>query len=112
MAKDREVHMTHCGPLNDGVCKYGDEDCPALSGDTKNLWTHEQVDNLNEYQVAGVMHPFTCGNEHPGNKVLVATVRGWICTGCDWTQDWAHPFMISGAAVEAARKAMKGEPDA
>jgi hypothetical protein len=75
---------------------------------TKEIWTHEQVHNLNEYQVAGVMHPFTCGNEHPGDKVLVATVRGWICTGCDWQQDWAHPYMITGAAVEAARRAMKG----
>lgn len=25
------VHMAHCGPLNDGVCKYGEDDvCPAL----------------------------------------------------------------------------------
>lgn len=25
------VHMSHCGPLNDGVCKYGQDDiCPAL----------------------------------------------------------------------------------
>jgi hypothetical protein len=45
------------------------------------------------------LHPFTCGNrdDHPvvaGDKgVLVPTVRGWICPFCDYTQNWAHPFM-------------------
>jgi len=78
----------------------------------KEIWTHEQVHNLNEYQVAGVMHPFTCGNEHPGDKELVATVRGWICTGCDYTQDWAHSFMIDGSAVDAARKGFMGVTNA
>lgn len=29
-SSDYEVHMSHCGPLNDGVCKYGqDATCPA-----------------------------------------------------------------------------------
>ena len=23
------VHEAHCGPLNDGVCKYGELDCPV-----------------------------------------------------------------------------------
>lgn len=26
--------MAHCGSLNDGVCKYGDEDCPAANAMT------------------------------------------------------------------------------
>lgn len=48
------------------------------------------------------MHPFTCGNRsgHPdlaGDKgVLVPTVRGWICPFCDYSQHWAHPFMMRG----------------
>lgn len=68
-------------------------------------FTPEQVVALNDYQRARRFHPFTCGNNrgtHPfydGDKgVLVATVRGWICMFCDYTQDWAHPFMaLSGS---------------
>ncbi len=25
---------------------------------------------------------------------LVATTSGWICTTCDYTQDWAHEYMV------------------
>lgn len=71
---------------------------------TTALWTYEQVANLNAYQRAGVMHPFTCGNEHDGERDLVATVRGWICTCCDYTQDWAHDFMLDGSAVAAGQQ--------
>lgn len=56
-------------------------------------FTPEQVDNLNHYQHAGRMHPFTCGNYHDGDHTLVATEGGWICCHCDYTQDWAHKFM-------------------
>jgi len=58
------------------------------------LWGWRQIDNLNRYQRSGVMHPFTCGNDHDGDRTLVATRRGWICCHCDYTQDWAHEFML------------------
>lgn len=35
------VHMAHCGELNDGVCKYGDDDCPAIpvtKQDAAEVW--------------------------------------------------------------------------
>lgn len=65
------------------------------------LWTQEQVDALNRYQ-QGYMHPFTCANRGDGNHptvggdhgILTATVDGWICNHCDYTQDWAHDFML------------------
>jgi hypothetical protein len=62
-------------------------------------WTPEQVAALNRFQREGGMHPFTCGGEHaPGSPVLVARIDGWHCSdpygeGCDYRQDWAHPFM-------------------
>lgn len=62
-------------------------------------WTPEQVAALNRFQREGGMHPFTCGGEHaPGLPVLVARIDGWHCSdpygeGCDYRQDWAHPFM-------------------
>lgn len=62
-----------------------------------DLWTDEQVEKLNEYQTKGHMHPFTCGNDHDGERVLVATRQGWVCPSCSYTQDWAHEFMFEGA---------------
>lgn len=55
-------------------------------------WTAEQVDGLNAWQ-DGPMHPFTCGNDHTGGRVLLATVNGWRCPSCDYVQTWAHDFM-------------------
>lgn len=47
------------------------------------------------------MHPFTCRDRagHPmlagDNGILVPTVRGWICPFCNYTQNWAHEFMMT-----------------
>lgn len=64
-------------------------------------WTEDQVINLNDYQAAGVMHPFTCANrgkgEHSLFGVLIANTDGWNCPECDYAQDWAHDFMVNGA---------------
>ena len=68
-------------------------------GMSVNVFTKEEVVNLNEFQNAGVMHPFTCGNDDCRCD-LVATVRGWICLYCDYTQDWAHDFMKDGSAIK------------
>lgn len=53
------------------------------------------------------MHPFTCANRSEGHPfrdgdygVLVATVDGWTCPDCDYTQDWAHTFMLDPAMGE------------
>lgn len=59
-------------------------------------WTAEQVRSLNGYQGEARMHPFTCGREHGDyTPLLEATPAGWVCNwkGCDYTQDWAHPWM-------------------
>ncbi|RWB67605.1 hypothetical protein [Mesorhizobium sp.] len=67
-------------------------------------FTAEQVENLAHNQTSGHVHPFTCANRGDGNHrnaygdlgALVATVRGWICPFCDYTQDWAHGGMLTG----------------
>lgn len=63
-------------------------------------WTEEQVINLNDYQKAGVMHPFTCANRgkdgHSLFSTLIANTDGWNCPECDYTQNWAHDFMVDG----------------
>jgi hypothetical protein len=52
-------------------------------------WTDEQIQLLLLWQTGGWIHPYTCGNDsnHP---VLVPTENGWICSVCDYTQNWAH----------------------
>lgn len=57
-------------------------------------FTPDQVHALNEYQIDGYFHPFTCPNrkDHmPG--ILVATEAGWVCSTCEYTQDWCLEFM-------------------
>jgi hypothetical protein len=64
-------------------------------------WTTEQVEALNRYQISGRGHPFTCGGNRcdefhlDGQGVLVATENGWVCRYCDYTQDWAHAWMLT-----------------
>lgn len=59
-------------------------------------FTPEQVVALNNYQTDGRFHEFTCGvdSRHPA---LVATATGWVCPTCDYTQSWAHDFMLAPA---------------
>jgi len=42
-------------------------------------WTDEQVENLNRWQHAGHVHEFTCPNDHPASRVLIARKDGWHC---------------------------------
>jgi hypothetical protein len=70
-------------------------------------WTKDEVISLMDFQEAGHFHEFTCvrrddGN-HAGSGALVPTVRGWICQFCDYTQDWAHDFMLNGSHREASK---------
>lgn len=60
-------------------------------------WTEREVKALNKYQEARIMHPFTCGEEHLSEAVLVATEDGWICPVplCYYTQNWAWDFMLN-----------------
>jgi hypothetical protein len=67
-------------------------------------WTDEEVAALERWQ-SGPFHPFTCPNRREGHRVttdlgvLVPTGQGWTCPDCDYTQDWAHSFMISTTAA-------------
>ncbi|HSW65462.1 MAG TPA: hypothetical protein VLH56_19455 [Dissulfurispiraceae bacterium] len=52
-------------------------------------WTDEQCRILNEFQVDGRFHPYTCGT-CPSSPTLIATRAGWRCPYCGYRQDWAH----------------------
>jgi hypothetical protein len=68
-------------------------------------WTSEQVASLNEYQRSGAFHPFTCGQCRDADPdlplrddhLLTATVDGWTCPTCDFTQGWAWAWMADGS---------------
>ena len=61
-------------------------------------WTQEFANDLNKYQVAGWMHPYTCPNKSDGNhqeeEFLIATTLGWVCLSCNYKQTWAHDFTV------------------
>jgi hypothetical protein len=59
-------------------------------------WTDAQVENLNRWQQAGHVHPFTCPNDHAESRVLLAQNDGWHCPSCEYTQTWAHAMMALG----------------
>lgn len=72
-------------------------------------FSYHQVEALNLYQLSNRFHPFCCfgpnKKDHPLEAKLVATVRGWICPYCDYTQYWAHEFMVTiGEEIIAERK--------
>lgn len=72
-------------------------------------FTREQVAALNDWQRCGWVHAFTCENRasHVGEGELVATLTGWICPQCTYTQDWAHSLMLTlpPNPLDAFRKA-------
>ena len=59
-------------------------------------FTVDQVKSLSDWQNNGRVHPFMCGSHSGLGSVLVPTVRGWICQFCEYTQEWAHDFMLDG----------------
>ncbi len=75
----------------------------------KAPWTEEEVEHLLAWQKSDHMHPFTCPNRADGKHfkmtgdrdlgVLLPNTQGWICPDCDYTQDWAHTFMLDGSAL-------------
>ena len=71
-------------------------------------FTPEQVDSINGFQDAGVMHPFTCpcddhsyrGDHWDGSHVsLVATEDNMVCPdpACPYTQSWVHHYMADNS---------------
>jgi len=67
------------------------------------IFSPEEVKSINEYQKAGLMHPFTCGADNhnsahlDGEGILVAKEDGLHCPFCDYTQYWCHSFMKDGS---------------
>jgi hypothetical protein len=68
-------------------------------------WSDDEVNNLMVFQSSGLMHPFTCGTD--GCRAnLVPTNDGWVCAYDDYTQDWAHKWMVDGSALASLREGL------
>jgi hypothetical protein len=72
-------------------------------------FTSQEVESLNRWQNATWVHPYTCGSGRrkdathvDGEGKLVATETGWSCPYCEYTQDWAHGFMMQGPTPKPA----------
>lgn len=53
-------------------------------------FTDWQRRRLQDWQVGARWHPFTCPND---GRSLVPMDR-WVCSACDYEQEWAHAFMV------------------
>jgi hypothetical protein len=58
-------------------------------------WTQDEITALNRWQNLGYVHPFTCPTNHLAARILEARKDGWHCPSCDYTQNWAHDFMLT-----------------
>jgi hypothetical protein len=72
-------------------------------------WTADQVANLNAYQQAGVMHPFTGERQSNGDEtILIATSVGWIAApDGPVVQTWAYAMMADGSWSTGTRPKRK-----
>lgn len=54
--------------------------------------TKEEIDDLNNRQKSGKVHPYTCGGNRTDEKhldgegILIATEDGWMCPYCEYRQ--------------------------
>jgi len=69
----------------------------------------EQVAYLEIWQYALPVHPFDCRNEHEGERTLLPTENGWICSSCDYTQDWCHASMCEKPEWEGIQNELQFE---
>jgi hypothetical protein len=63
-------------------------------------WDGAQVDNLNDFQWMNIeFPPYTCDrcNGEDEDRALVATTDGWVCPGCNYTQNWASEYAANGS---------------
>lgn len=89
------------------------EDKNPLFEEIRTPFSPIQVELLNEYQKSDIMHPFTCmgirckkRTEQENEGILIATEEGWICPCGQYTQLWAHAFMLTIKEMKERRKNM------
>jgi hypothetical protein len=71
-------------------------DCLAAeSVRVRSPFTDSQVEALHAWQRNPAVHSFTC----PTCGWDLVPGKHWTCTGCDYTQYWAHPFMAGTATT-------------
>jgi hypothetical protein len=69
-------------------------------------FTDAQCISFNEFQDSGVFHPFTCGYNSQ-HQLLKADNEYVYCLDCEYTQDWAHDWMLNGKWQEGLVTCLK-----
>ncbi len=72
-----------------------------IDDQVKAPFTKEEAEKLNQYQKLGFLHEFTCPNKHPDRTLIAKEGEGWHCPHCDYTQNWAHLFMLNIEEMKA-----------
>lgn len=67
-------------------------------------FTQAQITKINNFQSAGIVHPFTCPNDSEG---LVAHADGMHCPSCDYRQTWVHEPMADNSMLNDMAAMMK-----
>lgn len=65
---------------------------------TQAPFTQDQINHIDEYQHAGIVHELTCAN---GHGALVAEAAGLSCPQCEYTQDWVPDGVADGSFLQS-----------
>lgn len=71
-------------------------------------WSADQVANLAAWQRCGWVHPYTCGACGDG-RPLTPGRDGWLCTSCDWRQEWCWAPMLNGPPPNPVEALLRGD---
>jgi hypothetical protein len=74
--QDTAVHMTHCNQGEwEGVCKYGEEGCPALAQQEPVAWTDRELQLIDGMIEVQLRHAAQC--DGIANRPMAERQKGW-----------------------------------
>jgi hypothetical protein len=65
---------------------------------TKAPFSQDQINHINEFQNAGIVHELTCTH---GHGRLDVHADGLHCPVCDYTQDWVPEGVADGSFLQS-----------
>jgi hypothetical protein len=92
-----EIHKISYNSDNNGKCMI----CHPKSEIIKIPFSEEQIKNLDNRQLCGVLHEYTCSC----SSILIPKPDGWWCFVCKKiVQEWAYKSDCDGTNVAIAEK--------
>lgn len=78
------------GMMHPFTCPNDGDDAHIKHEFEKNHRGENYDEYLKAEKAKGINYPESAFNE----TSLIATEKGWVCPVCDYTQNWAHDFMV------------------